>query len=938
MGIDWGGVTGQYTINPGSDSPVSPNTEYTLNGSSTGSGAMYFNVTSTSHNYVFKTKDAGSAPSFKLIVFQVQGTVQSISSVSKSPASVYPAQAVTVTATLSNSLATGQGVYLRYTTDGWSSSSVVSMSGSGTTYTGTIPTTANTAGTAITYYTFTSGNGLTISPANADWYTINLNNNGGANYSYTVGSNYTSAQAGNWNTAGTWVAGVVPASGTPVVIAHNITMDLNPTVSSLTINNGSTLTSQNGGGQTLTVAAGGTFSNNGGFTANDGTVAFAGAGTVNGSSTTTFKNLTLNGTLTLSTVPHIGGNLQLNSGNVSVAPIYDNGSTLTYNVGVGYNRFAEWNSDGPGTVGTTPGYPYNVVIAAGTVHLSLAGSVHSNPALGGALTINPSCTLTLDTLQTAVSVAGNITNNGTLILSTNPGGDIKTYGDVNFASGSTFTDNARAIFFLKNGTQTVTNAIGTILIPYVILGRTGGTGTTVQLNGTNLTCTAANGGNAISFTNSTDVIDINGSTVTIGQNGTSSTISGSGSFKGSSTSNMTIHGTTAALGTVKFVSGSQVLNNLTIDRTYSGNGVTLGSDLTVNGTASISNTDLSTGAYTLTLGPSATLTETSTNIVVGNVATTRNVAKTVNNQFGNIGVELSDPAVDLGSTAVTRVTGAAKGVSIKRYYKIVPAVNTGLNTTFVFHYNDRAAELNGITESTLKVWESTNDGTSWAYGGNGTVNTTANTVTTTVQDFLMGTSGFSEWTLAANGTLPVELTSFTANAIQGGVQVKWETATEINNAGFTVQRSTNNSVWEDAKFFPASGNSNSPRNYSFIDKVKKDGKYFYRLKQRDNDGTEKAFDAVEVTVKMDWTYQLNQNYPNPFNPATKISFSIMKPGMVKLSVFNAIGQVVKTYANNYSEAGTYSVSFDGRELPSGLYFFKMEAGNYSSMKKMMLVK
>lgn len=187
FGVDWGGTTAQLAISPGSDVDVVPNTTYSLNTNCTTSGAMKYNVPNTSYNYVFKTLDAGSSPTGKFVFFEVQGAVRSVSTVTQSPlaASVTECHAITVTATLDGALSPGQAVYMRYTKDGYVNSTVVQLTGDGTTYMGTIPSSFNTAAANVSYYVFTSGT-TTPSGADADLYTINLNNNGAANYSYTV--------------------------------------------------------------------------------------------------------------------------------------------------------------------------------------------------------------------------------------------------------------------------------------------------------------------------------------------------------------------------------------------------------------------------------------------------------------------------------------------------------------------------------------------------------------------------------------------------------------------------------------------------------------------------------------------------------------------------------------------------------------------------------
>jgi hypothetical protein len=85
-------------------------------------------------------------------------------------------------------------------------------------------------------------------------------------------------------------------------------------------------------------------------------------------------------------------------------------------------------------------------------------------------------------------------------------------------------------------------------------------------------------------------------------------------------------------------------------------------------------------------------------------------------------------------------------------------------------------------------------------------------------------------------------------------------------------------------------------------------------------------------------FNLLQNYPNPFNPTTTIKYSIDKPGNVRLSVYDITGSKVATIVNENKLAGNYSVNFIGTDLPSGIYFYKLEAGQYSQIKKMILLK
>jgi len=85
-------------------------------------------------------------------------------------------------------------------------------------------------------------------------------------------------------------------------------------------------------------------------------------------------------------------------------------------------------------------------------------------------------------------------------------------------------------------------------------------------------------------------------------------------------------------------------------------------------------------------------------------------------------------------------------------------------------------------------------------------------------------------------------------------------------------------------------------------------------------------------------FVLNQNYPNPFNPSTILSYTLKSDAQVKLTVFNLVGQTVQVLAEGYQTAGYYEVNFDATDLPAGIYLYKLQVGDYSSVKRMTLVK
>ena len=199
---------------------------------------------------------------------------------------------------------------------------------------------------------------------------------------------------------------------------------------------------------------------------------------------------------------------------------------------------------------------------------------------------------------------------------------------------------------------------------------------------------------------------------------------------------------------------------------------------------------------------------------------------------------------------------------------------------------------------------------------------------------------YAELKNVIDNILPVELTSFTASKIKSSVELKWTTATEVNNFGFEIQRSSSNSKneWETLGFIQGSGNSNSPKVYSFADfELPAAQTVFYRLKQIDNDGKIDYSKIVEVYLSPN-TFSLKQNYPNPFNPTTTIEYIITEENLVELSVFNSLGENVKILVNEYQSPGRYKVDFNADGLSSGVYLYKITAGSNSDYKKLVLLK
>ncbi|NNJ51960.1 MAG: T9SS type A sorting domain-containing protein [Ignavibacteriaceae bacterium] len=186
--------------------------------------------------------------------------------------------------------------------------------------------------------------------------------------------------------------------------------------------------------------------------------------------------------------------------------------------------------------------------------------------------------------------------------------------------------------------------------------------------------------------------------------------------------------------------------------------------------------------------------------------------------------------------------------------------------------------------------------------------------------------------------LPVELSSFSVVVLENGVKLEWRTETEVNNYGFEILRSTQNDSWQKLGFVEGHGNSNSPKDYSFVDNNVTAGKYSYRLKQLDTDGSFEYSKAIEVDLGSPGKFELSQNYPNPFNPVTTIKYSIPEAGNVKLVVYNLLGEQVAELVNEFKEAGVHTINFNAENLQSGLFIYKIEAIGVVQSKKMTLIK
>jgi photosystem II stability/assembly factor-like uncharacterized protein len=220
----------------------------------------------------------------------------------------------------------------------------------------------------------------------------------------------------------------------------------------------------------------------------------------------------------------------------------------------------------------------------------------------------------------------------------------------------------------------------------------------------------------------------------------------------------------------------------------------------------------------------------------------------------------------------------------------------------------------GVTEENLESSFFINETTGWFAGWNGTI--------IKYQNFIV----------------PVELISFTFEVIDNSVQLNWQTATEVNNYGFEIERKIDESDWNNIGFVLGHGSSTSVKSYSFTDNGPKSGtKIKYRLKQIDLNGNYEFSNEIEIEI-VPSKFTLFQNYPNPFNPSTKIRYQLPNESKVVIKIYTILGSEVMELVNDKKEAGGYEVEFNADNLSSGTYIYRIVAGEFVETRKMSLIK
>ena len=196
-----------------------------------------------------------------------------------------------------------------------------------------------------------------------------------------------------------------------------------------------------------------------------------------------------------------------------------------------------------------------------------------------------------------------------------------------------------------------------------------------------------------------------------------------------------------------------------------------------------------------------------------------------------------------------------------------------------------------------------------------------------------------------SGALPVSVSSFTSSVYKRDVTLLWVTEWEINNLGFRIEKlRIDENVWKEIGFVEGHGTVNTANGYIFKDEKTKAGLYQYRLKQIDYNGNYEYFSPStgDVVINSPNNFEVSQNYPNPSNPKSKIDFQMPFDGKVSIKVYDIAGREVAVLIDGLKPADFYSVEFDGSNLASGVYFYRIiadgEGKSFTKTLKMVLVK
>jgi hypothetical protein len=234
----------------------------------------------------------------------------------------------------------------------------------------------------------------------------------------------------------------------------------------------------------------------------------------------------------------------------------------------------------------------------------------------------------------------------------------------------------------------------------------------------------------------------------------------------------------------------------------------------------------------------------------------------------------------------------------------------------------------------------------------------------TINDASDAAGYFDNWTNAPKGgmtgfvvtnqdlgdvSLPVQMTNLSAQATsREGVILNWTTESETNSAGFHVWRGESENAINlrvTSVLIPNHGNSSSRNEYTFTDRDAHGETFWYKIEEVSLDGQSQFIGpiTVEAAMPLPEQFSVSRNYPNPFNPETTIHYELPEDASVSVRVFDLMGREVKTLTDVQMSAGRYDAKWDGTNqfgnaVSSGMYFIRVQAGEFSAVRKMTLMR
>lgn len=201
-------------------------------------------------------------------------------------------------------------------------------------------------------------------------------------------------------------------------------------------------------------------------------------------------------------------------------------------------------------------------------------------------------------------------------------------------------------------------------------------------------------------------------------------------------------------------------------------------------------------------------------------------------------------------------------------------------------------------------------------------------------------SEFSEFVIVSpSQALPVELTAFSAVQTGQNILLSWQTQTEMDNYGYEIERKSAQADWTKIAFIKGNGTTNKVSDYSYVDNIEGQSSWVsYRLKQVDLSGNYRYYTENRVVLNSPARYVLEQNYPNPFNPETNISFSMPADQNVRIFIYNQLGELVESLLDGPMKAGYHTITWRPEGLATGVYYVRLTAGDYISVRKVLYLK